>query len=55
MGVKHLAVLVNKMDVVDYSQEKFNKTVEEVQAVIKQAGYAPDTTPFIPGKCFDGR
>jgi len=54
MGVKHLAVLINKMDVVEYSEEKFNKAVEDVKAVIKQAGYAPDTTPFIPGSALMG-
>lgn len=54
MGVAHLAVLVNKMDVVNYSQEKFNKTAEEVKAVIAQAGYKPDQTPFIPGSALMG-
>ncbi len=54
MGVKSLAVLINKMDVVDYSQEKFNKAVEDVKGVIKQAGYSPDTTPFIPGSALMG-
>jgi len=54
MGVKHLAVLINKMDVIEYSEEKFNKAVEDVKAVIKQAGYAPDTTPFIAGSALMG-
>jgi elongation factor 1-alpha len=54
MGVAHLAVLINKMDVVDYDQEKFNKAVEGVKDVIKQAGYSPDTTPFIPGSALMG-
>lgn len=54
MGVKHLAVLVNKMDVVNYDEAKFNKTAEEVKAVIKQAGYPVDTTPFIPGSALMG-
>jgi elongation factor 1-alpha len=54
MGVKNLAVLVNKMDVVKYDEARFNKTVEEVKAVIKQAGYKPDETPFIPGSALMG-
>jgi len=54
MGVKSLAVLINKMDVVNYSEEKFNKAVEDVKGVIKQAGYKPDTTPFIPGSALMG-
>jgi elongation factor 1-alpha len=54
MGVKNLAVLINKMDVVKYDEAKFNKAVEDVKAVIKQAGYKPDETPFIPGSALMG-
>ena len=54
MGVKHLAVLVNKMDVVDYAEDKFNKVKEDVGAVIKQAGYNPETTPFVAGSALMG-
>lgn len=54
MGVKHLAVLINKMDVVKYDEARFKKTVEEVSAVIKQAGYKPDTVPFIAGAALMG-
>ena len=54
MGVKNLAILINKMDVVEYSEDKFKKTVEEVKGVIKQAGYKPDEVPFIPGSALMG-
>ena len=54
MGVKNLSVLINKMDVVDYSEEKYKKAVEDVKAVIKQAGYDPEKTPFIPGSALMG-
>ncbi|MBU2577082.1 MAG: translation elongation factor EF-1 subunit alpha [Nanoarchaeota archaeon] len=54
MGVKALAVLINKMDVVKYSEEKYNKAVEDVKVVIKQAGYKPDETAFIPGSAYVG-
>jgi elongation factor 1-alpha len=54
MGVSQLAVLINKMDVVKFDQAKFNKAVEDVKNVIKQAGYKPDTTPFIPGSALMG-
>jgi len=54
MGVKNLAVLVNKMDVVNYDEAKFKKTSEEVSAVIKQAGYKPDEVPFIAGSALIG-
>jgi elongation factor 1-alpha len=54
MGVKNLAVLINKMDVVKYDEARFKKTVEEVSAVIKQAGYKPDTVPFVAGAALLG-
>jgi len=54
MGVKYLAILINKMDVVDYAEDKFNKVKEEVSAVIKQAGYKPDETTFIAGSALMG-
>ena len=54
MGVKALAVLVNKMDAVDYAEDKFKKVVEDVSVVIKQAGYNPDEVPFIAGSALVG-
>lgn len=54
MGVKALGVLVNKMDVVDYAEDKFNKVKEDVSAIVKQAGYNPDEVPFIPGSALMG-
>jgi len=54
MGVKHLAILVNKMDTVDYAEDKFKKVKEDVSNVIKQAGYKPDEVPFIPGSALMG-
>ncbi len=54
MGVKHLAVLINKMDVVNYDEAKYNKAVEDVTEVIKQAGFSPDSTPFVAGSALMG-
>jgi len=54
MGVKNLAVLINKMDVVKYDEAKYNKAVEDVKVVIKQAGYKPDETVFIAGSALMG-
>ena len=54
MGVKSLAILVNKMDVVDYSEDKFKKVVEDVSTIIKQAGYKPEEVPFLAGSALMG-
>jgi elongation factor 1-alpha len=47
MGVKNVAVAVNKMDAVEYKEEKFNKVKEEVNELLKGVGIDTQTTPFI--------
>ncbi|MGB9708209.1 MAG: translation elongation factor EF-1 subunit alpha [Candidatus Pacearchaeota archaeon] len=54
MGVEQLAVLVNQMDTVNYSQEKFNKVKEDVTALLKTVGYKPDKVQFIAASAFVG-
>jgi len=54
MGVRELGVAVNKMDTVNYDEAKFKKVVEDVSAVIKQAGYNPATVPFLAISGFYG-
>jgi len=52
MGVNSIAVLVNKMDVVDYSEDKFNEVKKKVEEVIKTVGYKDIT--FIAGSALMG-
>ncbi|MFC1682333.1 translation elongation factor EF-1 subunit alpha [Nanoarchaeota archaeon] len=47
MGVKNLAVAVNKMDAVEYSEDKFKKVKEDVGKLLKGVGVNPDTTTFV--------
>jgi elongation factor 1-alpha len=47
MGVKNLAIAVNKMDAVDYKEDKFKQVKEDVSKLLKQVGINPDTTPFL--------
>jgi elongation factor 1-alpha len=47
MGVKNIAVAVNKMDAVKYSEDKFNKVKEDVGKLLQSVGINPETTPFI--------
>jgi elongation factor 1-alpha len=46
-GVKNIAIAINKMDAVNYQQERFNKVKEDVSNLIKSVGYNPETTQFI--------
>ena len=49
-GVGQLIVAVNKMDIsgVDWSEDRYNKVVEEVKAEAQMAGWAPDSIKFVP-------
>ena len=47
MGVKTLAVIINKMDTVNYAEDKFNKVKADVSTILKQVGYPVDTLPFL--------
>ena len=47
MGVKNIAIAVNKMDAVEYKEDKFNKVKEEVSKLLKDVGINPENTPFL--------
>lgn len=47
MGVKNIAVAINKMDAVEYSEEKFNQVKEDVSKLLKGVGVNPESTAFI--------
>ncbi len=47
MGVQNLAVAINKMDEVEYSEEKFNKVKEDISVLLKQVGINVEKTPFL--------
>lgn len=47
MGVKNLSVIMNKMDAVEYSEDKYNKVKEEVSKLLQQVGINAQTTSFI--------
>ena len=47
MGVKNITVLVNKMDSVDYAEDKFTKVKEDVSKLLSQVGIKLEQTTFI--------
>ncbi|MFA5953464.1 MAG: translation elongation factor EF-1 subunit alpha [Candidatus Pacearchaeota archaeon] len=47
MGVKNIAIAVNKMDAVEYSEDKYKKVKEDVGKLLKGVGINPDNTSFI--------
>ncbi len=54
MGVQQIAVNINKMDAVEYKEDTYNKTKTDVSAVLKMAGYKPDTITFLAISGFKG-
>jgi len=47
MGVKNIAIAINKMDAIGYDEAKFNKVKEDVSKLLKTVGINPDTTTFL--------
>ncbi|MGV8144357.1 MAG: translation elongation factor EF-1 subunit alpha [Methanothermobacter sp.] len=54
LGINQLIVAINKMDLVKYSEEKFNALKEDVGNLIKTVAYKPDQIDFIPISAFEG-
>ena len=54
MGVKQIAVLVNKMDTVNWKEDAYNKVKADVSVILKQAGYKVETMAFIPAAGYLG-
>ena len=52
LGVRQLAVLVNKLDLIDFSEEKFRKLAGEAQALLGEVGLTPNA--IIPAVARDG-
>ncbi|OMP80909.1 sulfate adenylyltransferase subunit 1 [[Flexibacter] sp. ATCC 35208] len=48
LRIPYLVVCVNKMDLVEYSEARFNQIVEDFQALVDQADYKAPSIKFIP-------
>lgn len=47
LGISQLAVIVNKLDTVDWSKERFDEIVNKMSVFLKQAGFKDNVT-FVP-------
>ena len=52
IGIRHIVVAVNKMDLMDYSEKTYNAIVEEYTEFAKQIGI--ESVTFIPMSAFKG-
>tara|TARA_Y100000310_G_scaffold281270_1_gene301636 strand:+ start:2559 stop:3845 length:1287 start_codon:yes stop_codon:yes gene_type:complete len=48
LGVNQLIVAVNKMDMAEYGEDRYNEVKKEVSELLTSVGYKPDDVPFIP-------
>ncbi|NIM47270.1 MAG: translation elongation factor EF-1 subunit alpha [Candidatus Aenigmarchaeota archaeon] len=54
LGVKQIVVAVNKMDTVDYNQERYNKVKEETEKLLRTVGYDTSKMLFVPTSAWEG-
>ena len=54
LGVGQIAVLVNKMDAVNYDEAKYNKVKEDVSNLLKQVQYKTEDISFIAASALKG-
>lgn len=48
MGVSQLGVVVNKMDTVNWSKERFDEIVNKLKMFLRQAGFKESDVTYIP-------
>jgi len=54
LGVKQLIIAINKMDLQQYKESRFNEVKAEVSTLLKTVGFKPAEIPFIPVASFLG-
>jgi elongation factor 1-alpha len=54
LGVPNVIVVVNKMDLADYSQQRFKEVHKQVTELINKVGYHVDEVPVIPCSALQG-
>lgn len=48
LGVTQLAVAINKLDTVSWSQDRFSEIEKKLRAFLKQAGFKDSDVTFVP-------
>jgi len=54
LGINELIIGINKMDLVDYSEDSYKSVIDEVTDLLNQVQFATDDTTFIPISAFEG-
>jgi len=54
MGINQLVVAINKMDTVNWSQERYEEVKQGVSKLLRMVGYKVDKIPFVPVSAYHG-
>jgi len=54
LGVTQIVVAVNKMDTINYEEERYKKVKEETEKLLKTVGYDTSKMLFIPTSAWEG-
>ena len=54
LGIQQFIFVINKMDAVKYSEDRYNEVKEELIKLTKPIGYKVDQIPFIPISAYAG-
>jgi len=54
LGIGELIIGINKMDLVDFDESKYDEVKSEVQDLLKQVQFKADNATFIPISAFEG-
>jgi len=54
IGIKHIAIAINKMDLVDYSEETYNGIIADFEKLFKRIGISGIDITFIPMSALTG-
>ncbi|MFH1503184.1 MAG: translation elongation factor EF-1 subunit alpha [Candidatus Diapherotrites archaeon] len=54
MGVKNIAIIINKMDALGYDEAKFNKVKEDIGKLLQGVGIKPENTVFVAASGLKG-
>lgn len=54
LGIKHIVVAINKMDLVDYSEEVYNETCRAYEGIAETIGISKDQIYFLPLSALKG-
>ncbi len=54
LGIDELVVAVNKMDLVDYDEDRYREVVDEVRSLLDQVQFDTEDASFVPISAFEG-